>query len=285
MPGFPIVDSHLHLWDVDRLHYPWLRDIPLLDRSYSLADYDAACTGTRVSAMVFLQCEADPSQFLDEAAWVMEQAALDSRLQAMVCWAPLELGEAAAPHVEQLLAFDLLRGVRRIVKFEPDHDYCLRPGFVAGVGALARHGLSFDICISADQLESATRLADLCPDVPMILDHLGTPRIRDGSFESWRRNLVDFARRPNVACKISGLATETDHACWAPGDLRPYLDAALDSFGTERLLFGGDWPVATQATNYRRWVATVDAAFAGLSDDEQRAIYAGNARRFYRLAA
>jgi L-fuconolactonase len=285
MPGFPIVDSHLHIWDVDRLRYPWLRNIPLLDRTYSLADYNAACAETRVAAMVFLQCEVDPSQFVDEAAWVTEQAALDPRIEAMVCWAPLELGDAARPHIERLKEFALLRSIRRIVKFEADHDYCLRPGFVAGVRSLADHGLGFDLCISADQLESATRLADLCPNVPMILDHLGTPHIRDGAFEPWRRQLADLARRPNVICKISGLATEADHARWTPRDLRPYLLAALESFGPDRLVFGGDWPVATQATSYSRWIAVVDKVFADLSADELRAIFAENARRTYRLAA
>ncbi len=283
MPSFPIVDSHLHIWDPGRLTYPWLKDIPSLNRPFLLEDYRQACGPVEVEAMVFLQCEADFSQFLDEAAWVADQAQADPRIKAMVPWAPLELGDAARPHIEGLRRFELLRGVRRIIQFEPDVDYCLRPGFVAGVRALADYGLSFDICIDDRHMANVITLADLCPATPMVLDHVGKPCVREGRVEPWASQLRELARRGNVVCKLSGLATEADHGAWTPEQLKPFIMAALDAFGPDRLMFGGDWPVATQAVAYARWVEVLDAALAGLSEPELRRIFGGTARSFYRF--
>lgn len=72
MPDFPIVDTHLHLFDLERLDYPWLAGAPKINRTHLLADYDAATFPVEVDTMVFLQCEVRPDQFLQEAAFVAE---------------------------------------------------------------------------------------------------------------------------------------------------------------------------------------------------------------------
>ena len=127
MPSFPIVDTHLHLWDTSKLRYPWLDGIPLLNRPYGLAEFDKARGAVAVEAMVFLQCEAEFSQFLDEAAWVAGQAESEPRLKGMVAWAALEKGAAVKADLERLSQHKILRGVRRIIQFEPDLDFCLNP--------------------------------------------------------------------------------------------------------------------------------------------------------------
>ena len=95
--------------------------------------------------------------------------------------------------------------------------------------------------------------------------------------------LRELAQCPNVWCKLSGLVTEADFQRWTAADLRPYLDHVLDCFGSDRVIFGGDWPVAAQATDYPRWVATVDEAFRGASPDELHRLYVRNAEAFYRV--
>ena len=129
MLDFPIIDTHLHVWDPQRLRYPWLDDIPLLNKPYLLEDYDRACGPVAVEKMVFLQAEADVSQFQAEADWVDSLAERDSRLQGIVPWAPLELGDGARPALEQLSANPRVKSIRRIIQFEPDIEFCLRPDF------------------------------------------------------------------------------------------------------------------------------------------------------------
>ncbi|MDW8213856.1 MAG: amidohydrolase family protein, partial [Roseiflexaceae bacterium] len=115
------------------------------------------------------------------------------------------------------------------------------------------------------------------------LDHIAKPDIRSGAFEPWREHIATLARLPNVVCKISGVATEADHTRWTVDDLAPYIRHALEAFGEDRVMFGGDWPVALLATNYRRWVETLATLTVDLSPEAQRKLWAENARRVYRL--
>lgn len=285
MIDFPIIDTHLHLWDPAYLRYPWLDGNPILNKPYLLDDYNRHCGPVQVEKMVFLQCEVDFAQFREEAAWVTELAKEDTRIAGMVPWAPLEKGEAVRADLEALLAENpLIRGIRRIIQFEPDIEFCLQPDFVRGVQILADYGLSFDICIAHPQLANTIKLVAQCPNVNFILDHIGKPDIKAQLFEPWRSELRTLASFPNVWCKMSGLVTEADHQNWTPADLKPYIDHVLETFGFDRVMYGGDWPVAYQATEYPRWVETLEWAIQGTSEEERRKLFRENAIAFYRLS-
>lgn len=283
MLDFGIVDTHVHLWDVGRLRYPWLDDIPLLNRPYLPADFRAAHGEIQVDKIVFLQAEVEPAQSLDEAQWVASLAEEEPRLVGMVPWAPLEDGDRAAEALDRLAEIPQVKGVRRIVQFEPDLDFCLRPDFVRGVQLLERYGFSCDICISHEQLANTIELVRRCPNIEFVLDHIGKPDIAAGLMEPWKRELSELARFPNVNCKLSGIVTEADHQAWTPDDLRPYIDHVVESFGFDRLMFGGDWPVVLNASPYVRWVETLHGALAGSSESELRRAFRDNAIDFYRL--
>jgi L-fuconolactonase len=279
----PIVDTHLHLWDPRQLRYAWLDGNAVLDKPYGLAEYAAATDGLGVEAMVFLQCEVDPAQYQEEADWVAGLAKVDPRIQGMVAWAPLEKGRAVVPELERLARHDILRGIRRIIQFEPDIDFCLRPDFIEGVRALADFGLSFDICVDHRHMANVLKFAAQIPEVPMILDHIGKPAIQAGIMEPWSSQMRELASMPHVQCKISGVATEADHANWTEDELKRYVDVAIGAFGFDRVMFGGDWPVAVQAITYRRWVELLDTILAEASDAERQKFWHDNAVRFYRL--
>lgn len=283
MPAFPIIDTHLHLWDPNHLSYPWLADIPLLNKAYLLKDYKKATGNIEVEKMVFLQCECAFEQCEMEAAWVTELAGIDPRIQGMVPWAPLEKGEAAREVLDRFAQNKLIKGIRRIIQFESDIEFCLQPGFVRGVQLLADYDMSFDICISHGQLKNTIELVKQCPDVSFILDHIGKPDIKNQLFEPWKKELQELAGLENVHCKMSGLVTEADHTHWTKHDLKPYIDHVMACFGVDRVIFGGDWPVAFQATEYPCWVDTLDWALTGYSENELRKIYRDNAIAFYKL--
>lgn len=284
MPDGPIVDSHLHLWDPGLFPMSWLDGLPTLNRPYSLADYQAASAGLNIEALVYVQVEVDPPDGLLEVQWAAEQAARDPRIQAIVAYAPLEHGARARRYLAALTALEpRVKGVRRIIQYEPDLDFCRRPGFVAGVRLLAEFGLSFDLCIDHRHLANTIELVQRCPEVSFILDHIGKPTIRASGLDPWRTQIGQLANLPNVLCKISGLVTEADLARWTPADLAPYVEHVLERFGEDRVVFGGDWPVVTLAAPYRRWVETLDSLTASLPAPARAKLWAGNARRFYRL--
>ena len=149
---------------------------------------------------------------------------------------------------------------------------------------LAEYDLSFDITIDHLQLKDTIRMVAQCPDVSFILDHIGKPNIKDHLLDPWREEIKELASFENVLCKISGMVTEADHEKWTPDHLAPYVDHVLDVFGADRVVFGGDWPVATFATTYPRWVDTLDSLTRDLTLADKRNLWADNARRFYRLS-
>lgn len=283
MPDFPLVDTHLHLWNLDRLRYPWLASVPMLNKNHLIEDYVLACGPVQVAKMVFLQCECDPAQFQDEADWVTEVAQIDPRIRGIVPWAPLEKGAAAEADVARLASNPLIKGIRRIIQFEADQAFCLRPDFVRGVQLLPKYGLSFDLCINHTQLANTLKLVRQCPDVKFVMDHIAKPDIKGGRLDPWRAEMRALAALPNVWCKLSGLVTEADHAKWTSAELQPYIDHVIACFGFDRVMFGGDWPVSTQASDYPRWVTTLDAAIAGASRSELHRLYVSNAEAFYRI--
>jgi L-fuconolactonase len=283
MPQFPLIDTHVHLWDPARLRYPWLAGVPKLNRPHLVADFDRARGPVQVGKMVFVECGRDPRDAQAEAEWVAGLARNEPRLRGIVAHAALEQGDAINDALVRLAALPLVRGVRRLLQEEKDDAFCLRPDFVRGVQALHAHGLSFDLCIYHRQLASVIKLVRQCPDVSFVLDHIGKPAIKAGTLDPWRAELRELAQLENVWCKISGLVTEADHAAWTAADLRPYIDHTIACFGFDRVMFGGDWPVSTLASDYPRWVATLDEALKGCSPDELHRLYVRNAEDFYRV--
>lgn len=284
MIDLPIVDTHLHIWDPERICYPWLADLPKLNRPHLLEGYREATADLNIEKMVFIQCEADFAQYADEVAWVTDQARADTRVRGIVAWAPLERGDAARDELAKLAENPLLRGIRRIIQFEEDVEFCLQPDFVRGVRLLAEFNMSFDICIKGDeQFRNTLELVRQCPDVQFIADHINKPFIKEKIMEPWAGCMTELAGMPNTWCKMSGLINEADWESWTPEDIGPYIEKVLECFGPDRVMFGGDWPVCTLAGTYRRWVDTLWEAVCEFSADEKRKLFHDNAEAFYRV--
>ncbi len=283
MPAFPIIDTHVHLWDPARIPLRWGDEAPSINTPHLIAEYDAARAEVEVDAVVFLECDVEAGRHIDEAAMVTEIAAAEPRVQAIVAHAPLEKGEAVAEDLDALSRFPLLRGIRRLLQDEPDIQAVLDDAFIAGLNLLPRNNLHFEICIYHHQLGAVVDLVRRLPNVTFMLDHIAKPPIKAGGLEPWRTRIAELAAVPNVMCKMSGLITEADHEAWRPEQLRPYIDHIVDTFGFDRLVFGSDWPVLTLAGGLPQWVAILDEALAGASDEELRYFWVENARAFYRL--
>jgi L-fuconolactonase len=289
VPKFPIVDTHLHIWDPARLDYAWIKGNPLFDRPYHVEDYARDLGGVEVEAMVFLECYADfneaGGQYLEEVAFVEEEAERDPRLLAIVPMAPLEKGSGAEPILAEMAEkHPMVRGIRRIVEFDEDpRALTLSEGFIEGVNLLGRFGMHFEINVNHTQMDIVRAFVKRIPDVPMILDHCGKPGIAEGAIEQYRADVKELARHPNLWIKLSDLPVEADHQRWTEDDLAPFIDATIESFGIDRTIYAGDYPVCLQATTLPRWVEVLDRALAGLSEADLRKIYRDNANAFYRL--
>ena len=286
MPPASIIDAHVHLWDPEEYMIPWLQNVPQINIKRDLDDYAQSTAGLNVEGLVYLQVEVAPPYALLEARDLVALARENAIIMGIVPWAPLEYGDKVRYFLDELASLGpQIKGVRRIVQDEPDPEFCLQPDFIAGTRLLPEYGLSADLCCNFRQLGPTVELVRQCPDTQFILDHIAKPNIRGGELEPWSSQMRDLASLPNVFCKISGVATEAQHDSWSIDDIRPYVLHALDCFGEDRVVFGSDWPVATLATTYTRWVETLDELTADWSDAARAKLWRENAIRFYRLSA
>ena len=283
MPSFPIVDSHVHLYDVDRLSYAWLDNVPRINRTFGLADFDEARRHVPVDGIVFAEVAVDPGLHLEEARFIQGLADRDPRLCGMVAHAPLERGPSVEADLVALKQNGSLRGIRRLIETERDPSFCLAPPFLDALRLLPRHRLTFDICVKHWAMVFALELVRRCPEVHFVLDHIGKPGIKHGLREPWWGEIRELAGYPNVVVKLSGVITEADHALWKPSDVKPYVSHVVDCFGPDRVMYGSDWTVSELTHLYPAWVEILDEVLHGASDAELRKIYRGTAIRTYRL--
>lgn len=273
------IDSHHHFWRYSAEEYGWISDeMAELRRDFLPADLKTEIDAAGIDGVVSVQARQNETETEDLLAFAREH----DFIRGVVGWAPL-----ADPAVDSVLerwsGEKKLRAVRHVVQDEPDDLFILGDEFNRGVSKLASRGLLYDILIFEKHLPQTIAFVDRHPNQSFVLDHIAKPRIGEGSIEAWRADIGRLAERENVACKISGMATEADWEAWSEDQMRPYLDAVLESFGPRRLMFGSDWPVCLVATQYRRWVDTVERWSAGLSSDEQARIWGGTAEEVYGL--
>ncbi len=283
MPDFPIVDSHVHLADPQRFGYAWTKNAPSLNRRVLPADLSRAAAPVQIDTVVFVEVDVDDPQQVAEAEWIESLGEGDRRLKGMVASLPLERGNGVQADLEKMLRCSRLRGIRRLIQNQTDPHFCIQPKFIEGLKLLSHHDLVFDICIFHHHLPNTIRMVKQCPEVRFVLDHIAKPAIKAGEFEPWGRNLKELASLPNVVCKISGVTTEADHKTWTREQLKPYIAHAIESFGFDRVMYGGDWHVLELAGTYPQWVEIVDWVIAGASAEEKRKLYRDNAIRAYRL--
>ena len=289
MPNFPIIDTHLHIWDINRLKYSAFEGHPLFGKSYDIEDYQRDCGDLEIEAMVFLECYADFSthsgQYIDEIHYVEESAVRDPRIKGIVPMAPVEWGARVEIILEEMQEnHPSVKGIRRIVEFDKDpRALTLSQNFIEGVKRLTKFGYHFEINVNHTQMDIVREFIKHVPDVKLILDHCGKPGIAEGEIKQYRDDVAELSRYPNLWIKLSDLPVEANHKTWSEEDLKPFIDATIESFGFDRTIYAGDYPICLQATTLPRWVSVLDSVFSGCSEEELRKFYRDNANSFYRL--
>ena len=283
MIDFPITDTHVHLLDTSKFKYSWAAGAPKLGRDWSVKDLEERARPYTVESIVFVEVDVDMPQYLAEGEWVQSLAGSDARLKGCVACLPLENGPAVEADMDRLSRLPVMRGVRRLIQNKPDPAFVLQPGFLAAIKLLPKYNFSFDICIYHHQFSNTIEMVRQCPEVSFILDHIGKPGIKDGLMEPWKSHIRELASLPNVQCKLSGVTTEADHENWNRDQLRPYIDHVIESFGFNRIMYGGDWPVSELAGKYTDWLEVLDWATEGCTRDEKLKLFRDNGIRAYRL--
>ena len=274
-----MIDSHQHFWDPARGDYGWLHPGATLYRTYQPDDLAPLLKAAGIQGSILVQ--AAPTEA--ETDYLLELARATPWVLGVVGWVDLCAHDAPS-RIRERGTDPLFVGVRPMLQDLADRGWILKPEATAGLETLQERGLVFDALVRADQIQTIAVLAERYPRLSIVLDHAGKPPLADpAAMAFWRTDLQRLAQRANVACKLSGLLTELP-SCTPHENVDPCIDALVDLFGPDRLLWGSDWPVATTVTEYPDWLNRCRNRVLARIPSHLQAVFGGNARRIYRLA-
>jgi L-fuconolactonase len=272
------IDAHQHFWQYNPEEYSWLTDeMAKIRKDFSPEDLEPVLEKNGIDGCVVVQVR----QSEEETQQLLEYAAEHEFIKAVVGWVDL-----TADNVEDRLEYfsqqPLFRGIRHTV-WDERGEFMEAPEFQRGISGLKKFGLSYDILAFDEQLGAALNLVKNFPEQVFVLDHMGKPVVNGAPSKEWKNNIAELGKQPQVYCKLSGLFTQVEGYDWKKAHLSPYLDVVLEAFGTDRLMFGSDWPVSLVATSYDEGLEFLHNYFRNFSEEEKAAIFGLNAARGYKL--
>jgi L-fuconolactonase len=272
-----IIDSHVHFWKYTKKRDVWMDDMKILKQDYLPEHLSLTLKRNEVDGVIAVQ--ADQSEV--ETRFLVELSKTHPIIKGVVGWLDLR-----AANLEEKLAefsqYSIIKGYRHIVQGEPD-DFLLKEDFQKGVAALKSYNYTYDVLIYPRQLKAAASFVGKFPDQKLIIDHCAKPDIKNKKIEEWKTGMEEIAKHPNVYCKLSGLFTEAAWKEWSPSDFYPYLDIVFKAFGTDRLIFGSDWPVILVSGIYVQWKSLIEKYMENFAEEDKQKVFGENAGRFYEL--
>lgn len=277
-----IIDSHVHIWDLDRAEYPWLGPgAAPLDRSIEFAEIVPTLHALGIDGAVLVQAS-------DEAAdteVMLDAAANSPKILGVVAWSPLDDAATLQADLDRFKQLPVV-GIRNLVHEHP-REWLDRAVVREGLAVLAASGLPLDFpTASHHAIADVVTLGVQNPELRIVLDHLGKPPVGGTPEErgEWRALISEAARNPRTVAKLSGLyAMKGPMDSWTIAGVRPFVEEALEIFGPDRLLYGGDWPISILAGGYQRTWTSISDILVSLSGGERAAVLGGTAQRVYGL--
>ncbi|MFW6387819.1 MAG: amidohydrolase family protein [bacterium] len=274
------IDAHQHFWTYNDTDYTWIGEtMAPLRRDHTPEDLLPQLRQVGVDGTVAVQAR----RLVRETDYLLALSDTHEWIRGVVGWVDFASDELEV-QLEYYGAHANMKGVRELIHDMPDTDYAMSDVHRKAVGLLGRYGLTYDLLLRPQHIAAATRLVDLYPEQPFVIDHIAKPNIAAGEMSPWREHIEEIARRPHVYCKLSGMVTEANWSTWTPETLHPYLEVCLEAFGPSRLMIGSDWPVCTMAGSYESVMTAVMRYVRTLSPDAQADILGNTCARFYSLA-
>lgn len=272
------IDAHQHFWNYDPIRDSWIDEqMGVLKNDFLPDTLKKEMDQCGIDGCIAIQ--ADQSE--EETEFLLDLAVQNPFIKGVVGWVDLQ-AEDIEERLSVLSQNNLLKGIRHIVQSESDH-FMQKEEFKRGISALSKFNLTYDILIFPKHLGSALELVNEFPEQPFVLDHIAKPQIKAGLFTPWREQIQELAKAANVYCKASGLITEADWLSWHPNHIYPYLDIVFEAFGTNRIMFGSDWPVCMLAGGYEISYELITLYLESFSEQDERKVLGLNAQNFYKL--
>lgn len=273
------IDAHQHFWKYNAVRDSWItEEMSVIQRDFLPEDLRPLLAQNNFDGCVVVQ--SDQSE--EENTFQLNNAAKNDFIKGVVGWVDLQANNLEE-RLEYYSRFEKLKGFRHVLQGEADRALMLKPAFINGISRLEKYNFTYDILIFTDQLQYIPEFVTAFPRQKFVIDHIVKPSIKNKEITQWKKEIQAVAKCENVWCKISGLVTEASWKSWKRDDFVPYLDVVTNAFGTDRIMFGSDWPVCLVAASYEQTISIVKNYFSTFSTDEQNAFFGGNAVEFYSL--
>ncbi len=275
----PYLDTHQHLIYRDAFGYSWTKGIAALEAGdFTLEDYNAI-VGDRVAKTIFMECGVDDADYQAETRFVASKVGVDPKLAGVIASCRPETDAGFDAWLEECQDLPVV-GFRRILHVVDD-GMSQAAGFRRNVQKIGAAGKVFDMCFLEAQLPVAYELAKACDNTELVLNHCGVPNIAGGEIEPWRSHMRRLAECDNVVCKLSGISAYTAPEARGLANYRAWIDAVFEIFGTNRIIWGSDWPVVDMGQGLTAWLDESDEILSGLSDAEASKVAFENAAKIY----
>ena len=273
------IDSHQHFWQYNPAEHVWMTDtMQVLKKDFLPTDLAPLLNQIGFDGCIAVQAR----QSIEETNWLLRIANKNDFIKGVVGWVDL-----LSPNIDETLSGytnqKKLVGVRHVVHDEADDNFMLQPAFQNGIAALKEFNLTYDLLLFPKHLPVALQLVEKFPEQYFVVDHIAKPFISKKEFSPWKEDLKELAKHPNVFCKLSGMVMEAKWNDWKEDDFKQYLDIVTESFGTNRIMIGSDWPVCTLSGNYSSTMSIVINYANQFSKEISDGILGGNCINFYKL--
>jgi L-fuconolactonase len=275
-----MIDAHQHFWTPSERQYTWLDAAGApLNADFGPEDIEADVAAAGITATVLVQA----ADTYEDTFYMLSIASRVPVVRGVVAWAPLDRAAEAEAALDLYAQSSVVRGIRTLNHNYSDPCWLLREDVTSTVALLAPRGLTLDVVSTLpEHLAMVAELAGRHPQLTIVLDHLAKPDIAGRAWEPWASLIAEVAARPNVNVKISGLNTASAPG-WIWQDWLPYVDHAVEHFGSDRVMFGSDWPVTTLAGDFSGVWRAQRRVIAHLSPVQQDDIFYRTALRAYCL--
>jgi L-fuconolactonase len=273
------IDAHQHYWKISRNDYGWITpDLPVLYRDFLINDLKIHLDKNKIDKTIVIQ--AAPT--IEETKFILDLSTHSDSIVGVVGWIDIE-DTSYKEQLEKFRKHPKFVGIRIMIQDMPDASKILEPSYLEAFSYLEALGIPVDLLVTSNQLSVLTKLLNQV-SIRGVIDHIAKPSIAKRKLEQWKTHMSEIAMHPNIYCKLSGMVTEANHPKWEKEDFIPYVHHIINEFGTNRVMYGSDWPVCLLSASYDEVYQLLKQTLPeNITSEEEAGIFGANAVEFYLL--
>lgn len=273
------IDAHQHYWKISRNDYGWITpDLSVLYRDFLINDLKIHLDKNKIDKTIVVQ--AAPT--IEETEFILDLSTYSDSIVGVVGWIDIE-DTSYKEQLEKFRKHPKFVGIRIMIQDMPDASKILEPSYLEVFSYLEALGIPVDLLVTSNQLSVLTKLLNQV-SIRGVIDHIAKPSIAKGELEPWKTHMSKIAMNPNIYCKLSGIVTEANHSNWEKEDFIPYVHHIINEFGTNRVMYGSDWPVCLLSASYDEVYQLLKETLPeNITSEEEAGIFGANAVEFYLL--